>query len=71
MDDFLWTTDDEHANNIETMSDYINNEMPDDWNIEFLDGTYIEILTPDNKKYGVSASGNGDFKNHKVTFELL
>lgn len=71
MDDYLWSTDHEHANNTETMSDYINNEMPDDWQIEFVDGTYIEVITSDKQKLGVHASGNGDFLKHKVSFELL
>ena len=71
MDDFIWETEGELATNELTMHDYIDYHMPDDWMIQLHDGTYAEVITPELNRYALHASGNGDFRNHKIEFELL
>jgi hypothetical protein len=68
---YYWSTDDSHSDNQETMADYLENHMPDDWKIEMEDGTYAEIATVDGERYEVHASGNGDSNNHKIEFKLI
>lgn len=70
-DTYYWKTDYEHINNIETMSEFLNYILPDDYEVYFVDGTYAEIISSENKMYAVHASGNGDFNNHKVDFEQI
>ena len=53
------------------MHDYIDNHMPDDWVIICHDGTYAEIITPELNKYALHASGDGDFRTHKIEFVAL
>ena len=72
MEDFIWNTEESHCNNTETMQDYINNHLPDNFIFLFQDGSYAELFEKFTKKrYGVHASGNGDFNNHRVRFEEL
>ena len=72
MDTYRWTTEYEHCNNEETMSDYLNNHMSDDFKVIFIDGTYAEIMNNKNCTiWGVNASGDGDFRHHKVEFEFI
>jgi len=71
MDDIRWRTGEAHADNNETMSDYLNHVMPDIWVIDMVDGTYAEITTDAGEQFAVHASGNGDAFNHLVTFEPL
>ena len=69
MDTIYWTTEEPHANNSETMSDYINAiNMLD---IDFIDGTYAEGTNAKGERYEIHASGDGDFNNHKVEFVLI
>jgi len=53
------------------MDDYLDNHMPDVFEVIVNDGSYAEIRDPHGNVFSVSASGNGDFKNHKVEFEKL
>lgn len=72
MKDYTWSTENAHANNTETMSDYLQNHLPEHLTILFQDGSYTEVI--DNatlQVFGVHASGNGDFNNHRVRFEVL
>ena len=71
MDDYIWETDEPHSDNTATMCDYLNVEMDESWTIDLIDGTYAEITTDFGDRYEVHASGNGDFSNHRVRFELL
>ena len=71
MNDYLWETEEELANNTLTMNDWLDHHIDDTWDIIFHDGTYAEIKTNDNLVYEVHAGGNGDFKNHKVEFKLM
>ena len=69
MEPVFWSTEDQHANNTETMCDYLDNiNMLD---ITYIDGTYAEGVNCKGEKYAIHASGNGDSFNHKVEFEPL
>jgi len=64
-----WETDEPHADNTETMCDYINHiNMLD---ITLVDGTYAEGVNLKGEKYEIHASGDGDFTHHKVEFKLI
>jgi hypothetical protein len=72
LTDYKWSTEFGHSNNMETMNDFLCNHLPDNFNVTFQDGTYAEIFdTETNVMYAVRAMGDGDFCNHKVTFEQL
>ena len=71
MKDHKWSTEESHANNSETMSDYLNEEMDQSWEVLIVDGTYAEIMTDCGRCYEVHASGDGDFDKHKVSFEII
>ena len=71
MDNYCWETEEELATNEITMHDYIGNHMPDDWVVIYHDGTYAEIITTDLSKYALHASGNGDFRRHKIEFVAI
>jgi len=69
MEPVYWETDEPHANNSETMSDYINSiNMLD---IDFVSGTYAEGTNAQGQRFGIHAGGNGDFNHHKVEFVLI
>ena len=71
MDTYYWSSEQEHANNSETMSDFLNHEMETDCEILFVDGSYAEIKTGDGIVYAVHAGGDGSFTDHKVTFAQI
>ena len=72
MDTYRWETDYEHSNNEETMSDYLNNHLSDNFDVFFIDGAYAEMQDKSNGKiWAVNASGDGDFRHHKVEFEFI
>lgn len=71
MDDFIWETEEAHPNNTYTMCDYIENHMPNDCEIVYVDGSYAEIIDSKGQKYAVHAGGNGDFNNHIVRFDII
>lgn len=64
---FYWETFKEHANNMETMQEYLENYLPTNCEIIEQDGTYAEVIQS-GIKIGIHASGNGDFYSHKVEF---
>ena len=69
MDNIYWSTDEPHADNSETMCDYLENiNMLD---ITMVDGTYAEGVNCIGEKYEVHAGGNGDHYNHMVSFKLI
>lgn len=68
MEDYTWETEESHADNIETMSDYLENHMDCSWEVIMVDGTYAEIETETGDVYEVHASGNGSFFEHRVSF---
>lgn len=72
MKDYIWSTETSHSNNIETMQDYIHNHLHESLTYLFQDGSYAEAINEvTNERWGIHASGNGDFNNHRVWFELL
>lgn len=72
MKTFYWTTEKSHCNNIETMQEYLEEYLPSNFEVIFEDGTYAEIKNSNTGViWGVRASGNGDFNNHKVEFEFI
>lgn len=70
METYYWKTEDYHHDNVITMMDYVLNHLPEEAEVVFDDGSYIEIVL-ESKKYGVCATGNGDSYNHKVEFGLI
>lgn len=72
MEDFTWTTTHSHPNNEFTMNEYLDNHLPEEFECFFQDGTYAEIEHKTNKSiWGLHASGNGDFYNHRIRFEFI
>ena len=72
METYKWRTIEPHNNNEETMNDYLENHLSDEFEVIFEDGTYAEIQNKhDRKIWGVIASDDGDFTHHKVTFEFV
>lgn len=71
LETFYWSTD-PHSNNTETMDDYLNNHLLEGFEILEQYGSYAEIKNQESGAiYGLHASGNGDFCNHKIEFELI
>lgn len=68
---FYFSTIHSHFNNTHTMSVFLEEYLPDDYEVVSQDGTYAEIISSDGTVYGVHASGNGDFNNHKIEFEAI
>ena len=72
MEQFIWQTEKPHSDNTETMIDFLENHLESNFLILETDGSYAEIQCRNTDAiYSVHASGNGDFTNHSVTFELL
>lgn len=72
MEDYYWETWESHENNSVTMTDYLENHLPGDYEVILHDGSYAEIKQKQTlNRYAVHASGNGDFLHHCVKFELL
>lgn len=67
---YYFETNEPVFNNVETMDVFLNYYLDIDSEILLDDGTYVEILHK-GVRYGVHASGNGDFCNHKIEFEEL
>ena len=54
------------------MNDYLENHLPQCFDIILEDGTYAEIQNKHTKQiFAVHASGDGDFSHHQVRFEFL
>lgn len=68
MNPHRWSTEYEHPGNDFTMSEFLNEHLGEDNVIIMIDGSYAEIETPNGKIYEVHASGDGDFKNHRIDF---
>ncbi len=69
MKSITWKTEEPHSTNNDTMNDYLENHNTLD--ITMVDGTYAEGVDNKGAKYAIHASGNGDFFNHRIDFELL
>ena len=72
METYRWHTIEPHNNNEETMNDYLENHLPQCFDVIFEDGTYAEIQNRNTGQiFGINASGDGDFTHHKVEFEFI
>ena len=72
METFKWHTIEPHPTNEITMQDYLENYLPDEFEVIFKDGTYAEIKNKNTDRiWSVNASGDGDSFNHKVEFEFI
>lgn len=73
IEDFTWNTAYEIPNNTDTMNEWLELYLPDDYELieESIDQTYAEIIDGRGHKFAVHASGNGDFYHHKIEFELI
>ena len=72
METYKWHTIEHHNNNEETMNDYLENHLSDEFEVIFEDGTYVEIKNKNTGAiWGVNASGDGDSIHHKVEFEFV
>jgi len=67
---FLWTTDYYHNDNAFTMTDFLENHLPDDAEIYLEDGSYAEVRI-DHTNYALDAKGNGDSYNHIVEWDMV
>lgn len=75
MKDYKFRTENIHFNNTQTM-DYFLNELFynvfDEYSVViFTDDSYAEIIDSEDHTWALHASGDGDFYNHKIRFELL
>lgn len=68
--EWLWQTEEYHADNNVTMGEFLEYMLPDDFEVTLQDGTYAEIHK-DGLTYEVHASGNGDPWHHRVEFSLI
>lgn len=69
METYYWTTEEPHPNNSHTMCEYL--DIFNMLDITMADGSYAEGVNAQGQKFGLRASGNGDFYNHKIEFEEL
>ena len=68
METFRWHTIEPHPNNETTMNDYLENHLPQCFDVIFEDGTYAEIQNKNTGQiFGVNASGDGDFTTIKLS----
>lgn len=70
METIYFETEESLPDNQTTMCyylDYINATL----DIIEVDGTYAEGVDCHGNLWAIHASGNGDFNNHKIEFELL
>lgn len=72
METYKWTSEEEHTDNTETMNEYLDYHLPKCFKVMFQDGTYAEIKNRNShQRFEVHASGDGDFRNHKVEFKFM
>ena len=69
MTTIYWTTEYPHADNNETICDYLDNINRLD--IIYVDGTYAEGVNAQGDMFAIHAIGDGDHFNHKAEFELI
>lgn len=74
--DYTFKTKDPMPTNAHNMECFLNSDehfyavFPRDSEVTFEDGSYAEV-TFSGKTYALHASGDGDFYNHRIRFELL
>ena len=70
METIYWRTEEPLNENSFVMSYFIDN-INTELDIYLVDGTYAEGVDTEGNEYAIHASGDGDFNNHKIEFELL
>ena len=69
---FYWKTDYYHHDNAFTMQDFIENHLPNGFEVIFDDGSYAEVKqNSTNTIFSLDAKGNGDSFNHVVNWHVL
>lgn len=74
MEHYIWSTENPHSSNEQTMNDFIENHIESIFTSKFevfVDGSYAEVDIINGNRFALHASGNGDFLNHKIRFEKL
>ena len=75
MNDYTWKTEEPLADNALTMQDFLDGHIheycDEDYEVIEVEGSYAEIENKIGVIYGLHASGNGDFCNHRIRFEHL
>lgn len=75
MKDFIFETKHPLSNNSETMAYFLNEKFYEVFDKESYiydeNGSFATVRNGEGKLFGCHASGNGDFCNHKITFELI
>jgi hypothetical protein len=69
MEPIYWSSEEHHADNSETMSEYLRDHNMLD--VDCVSGSYAEGTNAQGQRYEIHACGNGDFNNHKVYFVPL
>lgn len=71
-DSFCWETEYCHHDNAFTMNDYLENHLPDGFDIILEDGSYAEVKEISTDKiFCLDAKGNGDSFHHVVNWSFL
>ena len=68
---FQWSTEAAHLDNAETMNDFIENHLPDEWEVGMVDGSYAEAISDGGHRFALDAKGDGDSHNHIVNIIRL
>ena len=75
MEDFRFTTKEPLATNADTMDWFSNEHFYEVFDEDAIfiedDGSYAEVLDGKGQKWGLHASGDGDFTSHRIRFEAL
>lgn len=70
METYYWKTEKSHFTNAETTDDFMDNHLPEHFEIILFEAGYLEIKNKNTGElFEVHVSGNGDFCNHKAEFK--
>lgn len=75
MEDFRFTTKKPLATNTDAMDWFANKHFYEVFDEDAIfiedDGSYAEVLDGKGQKWGLHASGDGDFVSHRIRFQAL
>jgi hypothetical protein len=75
MKDYTFTTKEPLVTNSDTMNSFANDHFYKVFDKDAVftedDGSYAEVLDGNGVKWGLHASGDGDFISHRIRFEQL
>jgi len=71
MEPYCWSTDECHFDNTATLSDYLENHLPDTHKCLWQDGNEAEVQDRHGHIWSATAGGDGDSFNHVVTFTYI